>query len=107
MTRVQMKTAVSNDILKYMCIVCALIGAFIGFLIPQTKAFPSQQSGIVAAIIAFELNYINLITTLGAVWLLYRLLSRKVRGREALVMYGALGFVSIRLILASLSFFHK
>jgi hypothetical protein len=92
--------------LRYLYGICALVGAVVGFLVPAAKASSAQHPGILGNIIAFELNYINLIATVGTVWLLYYVFVRKVRGREALVMYGALGFVSVRLILASLRFFH-
>jgi hypothetical protein len=40
-------------------------------------------------------------------WLLYWLFKQRVQGREAMVMYGALGSTSIRLIVDTLSFFRK
>lgn len=102
-----MKAAITRDVPKFVYVTCALVGAFVGFLIPNTKTLPPRNHGVVAAIIAFELNYINLITTIGVAWLFYWLFKRKTRGREAMVMYGALGFAMIRLMLASVSFLNK
>jgi hypothetical protein len=104
---VSMKIADSKDVPNYLLIVCAFAGAFVGFLMPGMSYIPPEHSGIIRALVAFELNYINLITTVGALVLLYWLLRRKVRGREALIACGALGLVSARLILASLSYLRK
>lgn len=100
-----MKLEASSDASKGAYIVCVFVGAFIGFLIPKTKILPSQSPGILAAMIAFEINHTNLIMTLGAPLLLYWLLTRKVRGSQALVMSGALGLCAMQLLVASLSFF--
>ena len=94
----------SSGISRYE-VLCASIGAFVGFLLPITHTLPPNHPGFIAAIIAFEMNRWNLITTLGALLLVYVLLKRKVRGREALVLYGGLGLVCVRLSLASL--YHK
>jgi hypothetical protein len=102
-----MTLATSERVSAYTCMTCVFVGALVGVLIPGTKSSPPVHHGILGAIIAFELNYINVITTIGTVVLVYWLVTRKVRGRMAQVMYGALGFVSVRLILASISFYSK
>jgi hypothetical protein len=99
-----MKTDASNQVPKYLFIGCAFIGAFIGFMVPETRIPQPGHAGILSAFITFELNYINLITTVGAVVLVYWLLKRKARGREPMMIYGALGFVCVKLLLASLRF---
>jgi uncharacterized BrkB/YihY/UPF0761 family membrane protein len=102
-----MKAESSSRISGFVYVICAFVGALIGLMVPTTKDLPVQHHGILAAMIAFELNYLNLLTTLGAIWLFYWLLKRRVRPREAMVMYGGLGFVCVRLIFASVNFFHK
>ncbi len=102
-----MRMVASNHVPKYLLIGCTFIGAFIGFLMPEAKLPQPESSGIVSAIIRFELSYINFITTLGAGVLAYLLFKRKVSGRAAMILYGALGFVCVRLLLASLIFAHK
>ena len=89
---------------NYLLIISAFVGAFIAFLLPETGTPIPHAHGMISSFIAFELTYMNLITSLGAVVLVYWLIKRKMSGREALVVYGALGFVSIKLILASLRF---
>jgi hypothetical protein len=101
-----MKAAKSSGISPYY-VICAFAGAFVGLVLPAANTATTDHSGILAAIIAFELNYLNLLTTLGAIWLLYWLVSRKVVGREGMVLYGGLGFVCVRLILAAVNFFHR
>jgi len=102
-----MKTETSNEVPQYLYLICVLVGAFVGFLIPETKTVPSANRGIVAAIIAFELNYLNLITTIGLALFAYLLFTRRVRGKEAMAMHGALGFAATRLIVASLGFLSR
>ncbi len=102
-----MKTVASNHVPKYLFIGCGFIGAFVGFLMPEGKIPQPEHSGIISAFIRFELNYINFITTLGAAVLAYLLLKRKVSGRAAMIICGALGFACVRLLLASLSLVHK
>jgi hypothetical protein len=97
-----MERAASSNASKNAYIICAFVGAFIGFLVPETKTLPPQRPGIPAAMIAFEVNHSNLIMTLGALLLLYWLSTRKAHGPQALVMSGALGFCAVQLLLASL-----
>ncbi len=86
-------------------IVSAFAGAFLAFLLPEEARTPGPHAhGMMSAFIAFELNYMNLITSVGAVVLVYWLIKRRMSGRETLVVCAALGFVSIKLILASLRF---
>jgi hypothetical protein len=102
-----MKMIDLKDVPNYLFVACAFAGAFIGFLMPETNYIPPQHPGIVSALVAFELNYINFITTIGAVVLIYWILRRKIRGLEALIACGALGLVSVRLILSSLNYLRK
>jgi hypothetical protein len=97
----------SKEVPNYLLIACAFAGAFIGFLIPTARPGPPLHPGILSAVIAFELNYVNLITTFGAVVLVYWLVVRKVRGREAMIVCGGLGLVTVKLVLASLDYFRK
>lgn len=87
---------------RFLSFICAIAGAFVGFLMPNEPADIPQQGGIVNAIFRFEMNHINAIYSLGLIAIVYSLIKRKVAGRHALVIYGALGFVIIRLLLASL-----
>jgi hypothetical protein len=97
----------SNTIPRYAYILCTFAGALIGFMLPVTEIPQTEHAGILGAIIAFELNYLNLLTTIGAIWLIYLLSRRRVRGREALVTFGGLGFVAARLVVAASLSFHK
>lgn len=97
----------SNTIPRYAYILCTFAGALIGFMLPATETPRTEHAGILGSIIAFELNYLNLLTTIGAVWLIYLLSRRRARGRQALVMYGGLGFVGARLIVWFLVIYEK
>ncbi len=101
---VWMKSLPSKHISNSWLITCAFAGAFVGFLLPSAKVGLLEHSGRLASIIDFELGYLNLITTCGGAVLLYWLLTRKTRGAEGMIICGGLGFVSIRLLLASISY---
>lgn len=85
-------------------IISLTVGAIVGFLLPDMHTSLPQHHGVVATIIAFELSYINLITTAGLLLLIYWLFVRRKRGRETPIMYGALGFAFVRLVVAVLKY---
>ena len=99
----QLEAPINDDIRKRTprsaYLFSALAGAFVAFLLPVTNTLPIPHGGVLARIIGFELNYLNALTTLVGVWLAYWLFKRKISGREAIVMYGGLAFVSVRLLL--------
>src|SRR5579885_128408 len=74
----------SSGVPRYVYIICAVIGAFVGFLIPDAKTHTPVHAGVLGAVLAFELNYPNLFATVGLVWLLYWLVKGSVHGRQAL-----------------------
>jgi hypothetical protein len=77
-----------------------MAGGFLAFFIP-TKPGPMPHSGgLLGTVIRFEIDYTNLLMTIGLFWLLYWLLWRKIRGREAILMCGALAFVFVRLAIS-------
>lgn len=100
----RMRASSARGFPNYLFIISAFVGALIAFLLPKAGEPVPHAHGMISAFVEFELNYMNLITSLGAVVLVYWVLKRKISGREALVVYGALGFVAIQLILASLRF---
>lgn len=88
-----------TDTPNYAYVLSFAAGAFLAFLIPDRPGPVPHAGGVVGAMIRFELNYQNVIMTIGLLWLLYWLVMRKLRGQQAVVMYGALGFVVFRLAL--------
>lgn len=84
-------------------VLATLLGAFVGLILPKNTSYTHAHTGVVGAIIAFELDYLNLLTSIAGLWLVYWLFIHKVRGRQALVMYGGLGLVGARLITALLA----
>ena len=97
----------SNVIPRYAYILCTFAGALIAFMLPVTEIPRPEHAGILGSIIAFELHYLTLLDTIGAIWLIYLLSKRRVRGGQALVMFGGLGFVGAQLIVAALLSFRK
>lgn len=91
----------SGQTAGYRQIVATLLGIFVGLILPKSSPGTYVDGGVIRAIIAFELNYVNLLTSIAALWLVYWLFMRKAQGREALVMYGGLGLVGARLIAAA------
>jgi hypothetical protein len=91
----------------YAYLVCALVGAFVAFTLPATVPALKTHTGTLAVIIELELRYENLILALGATWLLYLLLKRKVRGAQGIVMCGGLGFACMRLMIALVAVFRR
>ena len=61
-------------------------------MLPAHKIPLPAHGGILWHIIAFEINYLNVLTAIGAISLIYLLSGRRFRGREALLIYGFLGF---------------
>jgi hypothetical protein len=83
----------------YLRVLCALVGAAIGSLIPATKSVSQTHSGALAGLIAFELNHEAILLTMGAALIVYWLLVKKPQGREALIVFGALGWSVARLVI--------
>jgi hypothetical protein len=100
-------SSTSNTIPRYAYILCTFAGALIGFMLPGTSIPWTTHAGILDSVIAFELNYLNLLSTIGAIWLIYLLSKRRFRGRQVLVIYGGLGLVGARLIVAAWFYFRK
>jgi hypothetical protein len=88
-------------------ILSTLAGVFLAFLIPSTKPQLPEQSGIIGAVIAFELHYENLLTTIVAVWLSFVLLKQQIRPPRKLILCAGLGFAWARILLAVLSLIRK
>lgn len=99
--------AMSGYIRKYELIIYFFIGASIGFLMPGGQIAPPAHRDIVSMLIALELNHINLISSLGAMGLVCWIIMRKTRGRETIIVYGALGFVVMRLLVSLVSLFAR
>lgn len=96
------KPAAANRRSASILVLCALAGAFAGSLLQWGGVTtPEHGGGIIAAVINFELNHTLLIDTLGTVWLLYWVVTRKMHRREAMILWGVFGFLLAQLALTT------
>lgn len=92
-----MKRVLAGSRDPYLRVLCALVGAAIGSLIPATKSVSQMHSGALAGLIAFELDHEAILLAMGVAWIVYWLLVKKPQGGEALIVFGGLGWSTGRL----------
>jgi hypothetical protein len=81
-------------------VLCACTGAFVAFLTPEFTEQSIKHAGLLSSFFAFKIKYLDLLLFVAAGCVVYRLVIEKVRGREAMILFGGLGFIVIRLLLA-------